>query len=165
MLITEPEFKEKIFQIWAWIDQSQITIIPFKWTSRLSKAEGEVAQSRPTLCDPLDCSLPGSSSMAFPRQEYWRGLPFPSPGNLPEPGLEPRSPALPADALLLWATGAFAMLILVPWQRAKLYLTSDGSHFRVCWIFTDTVHAPPAGAKKADYGWQGRIITLLSTEN
>ena len=33
------------------------------------------------------------------RQEYWSGLPFPSPGDLPNPGIEPRSPALPADAL------------------------------------------------------------------
>ena len=33
-------------------------------------------------------------SMAFPRQEYWSGLPFPSPGDLPDPGVEPTSPAL-----------------------------------------------------------------------
>ena len=38
-------------------------------------------------------------SMAFSRQEYWRGLPFPSPGDLPDPGIEPRSPTLQADAL------------------------------------------------------------------
>ena len=38
-------------------------------------------------------------SMGFSRQEYWSELPFPSPGDLPDPGIEPRSPALPADAL------------------------------------------------------------------
>ena len=38
-------------------------------------------------------------SMEFPRQEYWSGLPFPSPGDLPNPGIEPGSPALQADAL------------------------------------------------------------------
>ena len=38
-------------------------------------------------------------SMGFPRQEYWSGLPFPSPGDLPDPGIEPRSPALQADTL------------------------------------------------------------------
>ena len=37
--------------------------------------------------------------MGFFRQEYWSGLPFPSPGGLPDPGIEPRSPALEADAL------------------------------------------------------------------
>ena len=41
-----------------------------------------------------------SQSMDFPRQEYWSGLPFSSPGDLPDPGIEPRSPALQADALL-----------------------------------------------------------------
>ena len=38
-------------------------------------------------------------SMGFSRQEYWSGLPFPSPGDLPDPGIEPGSPALQADAL------------------------------------------------------------------
>ena len=40
-----------------------------------------------------------SPSMGFSRQEYWSGLPVPSPGDLPDPGIEPRSPALQADAL------------------------------------------------------------------
>ena len=39
-------------------------------------------------------------SMEFSRQEYWSGLPFPSPGDLPDPGIKPGSPALQADALL-----------------------------------------------------------------
>ena len=38
-------------------------------------------------------------SMELSRQEYWSGLPFPSPGDLPNPGIEPRSPSLQADAL------------------------------------------------------------------
>ena len=43
----------------------------------------------------------GSSvHMGFPRQEYWSGLPFPSPGDLPNQGIKPRSPALQADSLL-----------------------------------------------------------------
>ena len=37
--------------------------------------------------------------MGFSRQKYWSGLPFPSPGDLPDPGIEPRSPTLQADAL------------------------------------------------------------------
>ena len=39
-------------------------------------------------------------SMGFSRQEYWSGWPFPSPGNLPYPGIKPRSPVLQADSLL-----------------------------------------------------------------
>ena len=41
----------------------------------------------------------GPPSMEFSRQEYWNGLPFPSPGDLPNPEIKPRSPALRADAL------------------------------------------------------------------
>ena len=37
--------------------------------------------------------------MGFSRQEYWIGLPFPSPGDLPNPGIKPKSPALPVDSL------------------------------------------------------------------
>ena len=40
-----------------------------------------------------------SLSMGFSRQKYCRGVPLPSPGDLPDPGIEPRSPALQADAL------------------------------------------------------------------
>ena len=40
-----------------------------------------------------------SLSMGFSRQEYWSGLPFPFPGGLPDPGIEPRSPTLQSDAL------------------------------------------------------------------
>ena len=50
-----------------------------------------VAQSRPTLCDPVD-QIP--LSKGFSRQDYWSGLPLPSPGDFPHPGIEPGSPAL-----------------------------------------------------------------------
>ena len=43
-------------------------------------------------------------SMEFSRQEYWSVEPFPSPGDLPDPGIKTRSPALPADSSLVWAT-------------------------------------------------------------
>ena len=47
----------------------------------------------------MDCSLPAPLSMGFSRQEYWSGLPCPPPGDLPNPGIEPRSPVLQADSL------------------------------------------------------------------
>ena len=60
---------------------------------------GVVAQPCPTLVTPGTVAHQASLSMGFSRQEYWSGLPFPFPGDLPDPGLEPRSPALEADAL------------------------------------------------------------------
>ena len=56
-----------------------------------------------TLCDPMNCSLPGAHqaplSMGFAKQEYWSGLLFPSPGDLPNAGIEPKFPALQAGSL------------------------------------------------------------------
>ena len=65
--------------------------LQYSWASLVAKFSS-VAQSCPTLCDPLDCSLPGSSAWGFSRQEYWRGLPCPSPRDFPNPGIDPRSP-------------------------------------------------------------------------
>ena len=48
---------------------------------------------------PLTVAYQAPPSMAFPRQEYWSGLPVPSPGDLPNPGMEPRSATLQAAAL------------------------------------------------------------------
>ena len=47
----------------------------------------------------MNCSPPASFVHGFSRQEYWSGLPFPSPGDFPNPGIEPWSPELQADSL------------------------------------------------------------------
>ena len=64
-----------------------------------SESESEVAQSCPTLCDPWTVAHQAPLSVGLSRQEYWSGLPFPSPGDLPDPGIEPRSPTLQAGTL------------------------------------------------------------------
>ena len=51
----------------------------------------------PTFCDPLDRSMPGSCGHGI-SQAHWSGKPFPSPGGLPGPGIEPVSPALQVDS-------------------------------------------------------------------
>ena len=51
-------------------------------------------------------------AMGFPKQEYWSGLPFPSPGDLPDPGIEPISPAWQADSLPLSHWEAHCLLKL-----------------------------------------------------
>ena len=78
----------------VWPHRRQPTRLPHPWdspgkTTRVGchfllqcmklKSESEVAQSCPTLSDPMDCSLPGSSVHGFSRQEYWSGVPLPSP--------------------------------------------------------------------------------------
>ena len=61
---------------------------------------GLVAKSHRTLCDPLDYSPPGSSVQRILEARILNGLLFPSPGELPDPGIKPGSPALQADSLL-----------------------------------------------------------------
>ena len=51
-------------------------------------------------------------SMEFSRQEYWSGLPFPSPGDLPDPGIKPSSPTLQADSLLIEPPGKPRFVVL-----------------------------------------------------
>ena len=61
---------------------------------------GLVTKSCPALVTPWTEACQASLSMGFSRQEYWSGLPFPSPGDLPDSGIKPGSPALQADYLL-----------------------------------------------------------------
>ena len=61
---------------------------------------GLVAKSYLTLATPWTVACLASLSIGFPRQGYWSGLPFPSPGQFPDPGIDPGSPAWQADSLL-----------------------------------------------------------------
>ena len=65
----------------------------------VKKVKALVTQSCLTLWDPMDCSPPGSSVHGILQEEYWSGLPSPSPGYLPYPGIIPGSPTLQADSL------------------------------------------------------------------
>ena len=58
-----------------------------------------VPQSCPTLCASWTVALQALLSTEFSKQEYWSGQPFPSPGELPDPGIKPGSPALHTDSL------------------------------------------------------------------
>ena len=69
----------------------------------------KLLQSCPTLCSLMGCSLPGSLSMGFSRQEYWSGLPGRPPRDFPNPGIQPASlasPALQVDSLPLSRQGS-----------------------------------------------------------
>ena len=73
-----------------------------------------VAQSCQTLCDPMGCRLLGSSvhgQNSCPRQEYWNGLPFPPPGNIPDLGMGPMSPALAGGFFITEPTGKLILYL------------------------------------------------------
>ena len=66
----------------------------------------ELLQSCPTLFDPMDGSPPGSSVHGILQEEYWKGLPFPSPRDLSDPGIEPTALMPPASADGFFTTSA-----------------------------------------------------------
>ena len=71
-------------------------------------------------CSPMDCSPQGSSVLGFSRQEYWSGLSFPPPGDLPNPGIKLWSPALQADALPPKPPGK-QLVVLIKQVNVKLF--------------------------------------------
>ena len=104
-------------------------------------SESEVAQAHRLfvqLCQlfaiPWTVACEAPPSMGFSRQEYWSGLPFPSPGNLPDPGIKPRSPALQTDSTI-GATGESPTGSVIPLLSHKsLPLPSQ------CW--SPSLHLP-----------------------
>ena len=99
------KIKECLNQIFGWF--SLDFLLPFfvKYSFLICKSLNKLLFSHYVLSDsfvtPWTVAHQASLPMGFPRQEYWSGLPFPSPGDLPDPGIEPRYPVWQVDALPL----------------------------------------------------------------
>ena len=109
-----------LWEVWACQQTTHLLCLPPSWKAHLQdrpgekclKLSGSSAHLGVCVCvlshfsyvwfsgAPWTIAHQTPLSMAFSRQEYWSGLPFPSPGDLPDPGIEPTSPALQADSLL-----------------------------------------------------------------
>ena len=92
----------------------------------------------------MHCTPPAPLSMTFLRQEYWSGLPIPPPGDLPNPGIEPRSPSLQADSL--------------PAELLSLHQTYS---FYWCWVLPRCWRLPAAqrgGCRRLGWLWQSLRI-------
>ena len=92
-----------------------------------------VAQSCLTLCDPMDCSPPGFYVCEISRQGYWGGLPFPAPGDLPDPGIEPWVSCTAGRFLTDWATrrGAYSQWGCKKWDKTEVTWHTWTHSFRV----------------------------------
>jgi len=88
-----------------------------------------IAQLCPTLGTPWTVACQAPLSMGFPRQEYWSGFPFPSPRNLPNPEIEPTSPAF--QAVFCIASGFFTAESLGKPMSVYIYSSIAGSFQRV----------------------------------
>ena len=137
------------------------------------------AQSCPTLCDPRDCSHQAPLAVGFSRQEYWRGLPSPPPGDLPNPEIKPRCPALQVDSFpsepprKLMNTGVGSLPLLqriFPTQESNqglsdcrqiLYqLSYQGSPWREHTLLIKTIYDKPIASIK--FNWENLKAFLLS---
>ena len=103
--------------------------------NRTCKSTCVCAQSRLTLCDPVDCGLPASPSLGFPRWEHWSEFPFPSPGDLSNPGIESASPMSPALTGRFFTTSATSEAHMIQ----KVY----------AWVFLQRIQKPMSTQKSA----------------
>ena len=108
-------------------------------------SQSEATQSCPTLYDPWTLAHQAPPSMGFSSQECWSGLPFHSPGDLPDPGIETRSPTLQADALTSAPQGK-------PLNTRIQVLTSKISRDE----------RKPGGRKKGEEAGEGRLQPIYS---
>ena len=111
-----------------------------------------VAKSCPSFAILWIVTWQAPLSMGFSREKYWSGLPFPSPGDLPDPGIEPRSPALQAHDLPteLWGQPLGSMDILTilissnPWTWNLFHLFMSSSVLSsMCYSFQCTDLSSP----------------------
>ena len=111
-----------------------------------------VAQSCPTLCNPTNCSSQAPLSMWFSRQEYWRRLPGPSPGDLPQLRDQTRVPCIADSFFIVWATSKLPNLVayrdghhtapsyFLPHPMIRPFLTTNHfpKHAQICWDTQNT---------------------------
>ena len=101
-------------------------------------------------CDPMDCSSLGSSVHGFSKQEFWSWLPFPSSGDLPNPGIKPRSPELQAEPYRLNHQGSRHSNIFWIKEKTLRYLKSRNDLQRYC----------PAGTMYWKYSQYFRLLVF-----
>ena len=121
-----------------------------------------VAKSRSTLKTPWTVAREAPPSMGFSRQEYWSGLPFPPPVDLPDPGIEPlslTSPAMVRERALSHTYSTRQTSTKLYRNRVINFFMCILSHFSHAWLFailwTEACHAPLSmGFSRQEY-WSG----------
>ena len=114
-----------------------------------------VAQMCPTLCNPTwTVAHLTPKSMGFPRQEYRSGLPFPSPGDLPDPGTEPTSPAWQVDSLpgMHVLYNRISLIIYFIYSFSSVYISVPISQF--------IPHPPCPLVSKCSFSMSGSLFLL-----
>ena len=115
-----------------------IPIVPFSKGSRMRISSSDslfrnvcacsVTKSCLTLCNPVDWIHQAPLSVGFPRQEYWSGLPFPPPRDIPDPGIKPASPAF-QEGSFLTSNMLLIYVIFVTLSDMLKTLNNNFTHF------------------------------------
>ena len=113
--------------IWVILPCASRHILGKSYVQCLAMPVCVLLQSCLTLCHPMDCiACQAPMFMGFFRQEYWRGLPYPPPGDFPNPGIGPSSLVFPA-----WASGVFTIM---SWINLTIFFAKSHIH-----IFSPTL--------------------------
>ena len=128
-----------VTQVWAGFLEEHVhsCSLEFCWIKNKAECTGCVQcliiQLFLTLCNPMDYVDPQAPLfMKFSRQEYWSGLPFPPPEDLPDPGIELTSPALQADSLPSVSPGSFLITLhILSLIHYKPSNSSNGNSWRL----------------------------------
>ena len=120
---------------------------------RLNKVKMKLLSRVRLFVTPWTVAYQASPSMEFSRQEDWSGLPFPSPADLPDPGIKPRSPALQADALPSEPPGKPRL--------NKMWPLLSRSHILLCHINALIDHYQMTWQKKVEHPHPHSIESIL----
>ena len=133
-----------------------------------------VTPSCPTLCDPMDCSLPGSSVHGILQVRILEWVTMTSPGDLPDPGMNPRSPALQEDSLPSEPSGkpkntGVSSLSLLPGNFPTQELNQSLLHcrwilYQLSYLGSPTIKTHSFWGKKTNKKQQKRALCQLSSE-
>ena len=102
----------------SFLTEDCLPLSVFTWSS-LYTCVCMPVQSWPPLCCPMVCSCLAPPSMEFSRQEYWSGLPLPTPGDLPDPGMKPTTLASPTLTKGVFTTDVTWEALSVSWSLIK----------------------------------------------
>ena len=86
----------QVMKLWVWTRVQTNPVFPWAMMGHFPAMRVCVLSSVLLFATPWSAACQGPLSIGFPRQEHWSGLPFPPPGDLPDPGIQPASPVIPA---------------------------------------------------------------------
>ena len=127
-----------------------------------------VAKSCPTLSNPMDCvALQAPRSLGFSRRECWSGLPFPSPGNLPDPGTEPWSPTVQSDSLPSEPRGKRLISVETCSEMRAIYggLRTHSSATQIPFRFPPGIESNVDIQVNSDLGWIWKLAVDIRLES